>query len=165
MVSQVFPVAQIERKLIHQFSVSTQQICTVVLEIRNSLNTVDTRFTYFQAPYRVEDALGFIYPILSEWAYAEVENAPRFKFKEGPGASAVQRGNFELCKTKKRSEQLNVTSRLLPGMEITMAIIIATDQVTSGDTCPKRRCGSSDIDAYPGGGFKWYVVRLYIIKY
>lgn len=104
-----------------------------------------------------------MYPIPSEWPWDEVVNVLRYKFREGPGASAVRRGDFELCKTKKRSEIITSTSRLLPGTAITMAVMFATELTNRGLCCPIGHCGSSNIVAYPGGGFKWYVVCLCFI--
>ncbi|KAH3960392.1 hypothetical protein HBI73_176210 [Parastagonospora nodorum] len=141
-------------QVVNTVCISTQQIYTVVLEIRDSMSPVDTRFTYFQAPFQVEDALGFVYPVPSEFTLDEVENILRYKFRKGPGASAVRRGEFELCKTKRRTEAITETTRLLPGMAITMAVIIASDLVAAGTACPIRPCGSMDITSYPGGGLK-----------
>ncbi|KAH5050890.1 hypothetical protein HBI37_198680 [Parastagonospora nodorum] len=141
-------------QVVNTVCASTQQIYTVVLEFRDSMNTVDTRFTYFQAPFQVEDALGFMHLVPSEYLLDEVENVLRYKFRKGPGATAVLRGDFELFKTKKRTETITAATQLLPGMAITMAVIIASDPVTPGTACPIRRCGSIDIASYPGGGFK-----------
>ncbi|OAK98669.1 hypothetical protein IQ06DRAFT_22129 [Phaeosphaeriaceae sp. SRC1lsM3a] len=137
---------------------STQQIYTVVLEIRDSVTSVDTRFTYFQAPYQVEDARGFVFPVPSEYSLDELENIIIYKFRMGAGALDVQQGNYELCNTKRRSKRVMSTDDLRPGMAITMAIII-TKSITGGhdSICPMPRCESSDIAANPGGGFRWYV--------
>jgi hypothetical protein len=118
------------------------------------VSTVDTRWTYFQAPLAVEDARGNRFPFPAEYDLSLLDTIIRDRFQNGPGASDVRGGNYELCKTKRRSEQITTTSRLLPGTEITMAIIIATPEAIDA-TCPIRRCGSIEITAYPGGGFTW----------
>jgi hypothetical protein len=138
-------------------SVSTQQIYVVVLEIRDSLATVDTRWTFFQAPLAIEDARGIKFPFPAEYDFRLLDAIIRDRFRNGPGASDVRDGNYELCKTKRRSEQITSTSRLLPGTEITMAVIIPTS-VAIDATCPISRCGSTEIAVFPGGGFTWYVI-------
>ncbi|UPX13923.1 uncharacterized protein EKO05_0004418 [Ascochyta rabiei] len=136
--------------------VSTQQIYTVVLEIRNSLTVVDTRWTHFQAPFTVEDALGFKFPVPSEYDFALLDSIIQIRFKRGAGSKEVKSGKYELCKSKKRSETVTATSRLVPGTAITMAIIVDTAMVNES-TCPMPHCRSRQASACPGGGFIWYV--------
>jgi len=107
-------------------SVSTQQIYTVVLEIRDSISMVDTRWTHFQAPYIVEDALGRKYPVPSEYDFAALDGLIHIWFRQGPGALEVSEGSYELLKSNRRSETVTAGSRLLPGTAITMAIVIGT---------------------------------------
>ena len=52
--------------LIYYRSVRTQQIYNVVLQVRDSLATLDTRWTHFQECIRVEDALGLPFAVPSE---------------------------------------------------------------------------------------------------
>lgn len=134
-------------------SVSTQQIYTVVLEIRDSVSIVDARWTHFQAPYTVEDALGYKFPVPSEYDFTTLEGLIQIRFRQGPGALEVSEGSYELLKSSKRSENITATSRLLPGTAITMAIIIDAD--TSGRACPMPRCQSLQASICPGGGFTW----------
>jgi hypothetical protein len=116
--------------------------------------TVDTRWTYFQAPLLLEDALGLKFPVPSEYDYGTLEAIIKHRFSVGTGSQDVQVGNYELFKTKRRGELILPNTRLLPGTEITMAIIIEMP-ASKQERCPMPRCSSSDILAYPGGGMIW----------
>jgi hypothetical protein len=105
----------------------------------------------------VEDARGIRFPFPAEYDLSLLDAIIRDRFKKGAGASDVREGNYELCKTKKRSEQITVATHLLPGTEITMAIIIATPAVINA-TCPIRTCSSTEVTAFSGGGFTWYAL-------
>ena len=135
-------------------SVSTQQVYGVVLEIKSTMGTVDTRFTFFQTPLVVEDALGVKFPIPSEWDYGMVENHIQYRFREGIGSQDVKAGNWELFKTKNSKDIILPNTRLLPGSHITMAIIISTP-TPSEDICPIFSCRSSVTALAPGGGRFW----------
>ncbi|KAH7077365.1 hypothetical protein FB567DRAFT_608462, partial [Paraphoma chrysanthemicola] len=138
---------------VNKVCVSTQQIYTVVLEIRNSLTTVDTRWTHFQAPLVVEDALGFKFPVPSEYDFNLLDSIIQTRFKQGAGSREVRSGRYELCKSKKRSETVTAASRLLPGTAITMAIIVDTS--INESMCPMPHCRSTEASICPGGGFIW----------
>ncbi|KAF2101331.1 hypothetical protein NA57DRAFT_34823 [Rhizodiscina lignyota] len=105
-----------------QVCVCTQQIYGVVLEIRQSLQTVDTRWTYFQAPFVVEDALRLEFPIPSEYDFGMIKNIIQYRFREGTGALQVRNGNYKLFRTEKDHDVITEDARLLPGTVITMAI-------------------------------------------
>ncbi|PVI07738.1 hypothetical protein DM02DRAFT_580489 [Periconia macrospinosa] len=135
-----------------QLCVSMQQMYGVVLEIKASITPVDTRFTFFQTPLACEDALGFKYPIPSEWDYGMVENHIRYRFREGIGSRDVRAGNWELFKTKNSEDVISPFTRLLPGLEITMAIIVTTPPVLSDETCPIFSCRSRETTLAPSRG-------------
>jgi hypothetical protein len=80
------------------------------------------------------------------------ENIIRFRFRTGHGSLDVRVGNYELFKTKNSEQTITPHIRLLPGTEITMAIIV-NRQATSSNRCPMPRCQSSRIKALPSGGF------------
>ncbi|KAF1357596.1 hypothetical protein EJ07DRAFT_128187 [Lizonia empirigonia] len=141
---------------VNKVCVSTQQIYTVVLEIRNSLISVDTRWTHFQAPFTVEDALGFKFPVPSEYDFDLLDSIIQIRFKQGTGSKEVRSGKYELCKSKKRSETVTATSRLVPGTAITMAIIVDMPMINQS-TCPMPHCRSTRASTCPGGGYIWYV--------
>jgi hypothetical protein len=117
---------------------------------------VDTRWTHFQNPYRLEDALGITHAIPSEIPYDELEHMIRGKFRQGAGSRDVDEGNFELFRTKNKSQTItaNTYSYLRPGTEITMAIVYPT-LVPDGAMCPIPRCSSPQVAKDPGGGFVW----------
>jgi hypothetical protein len=75
-------------------SLSTQQIYGVVLEIKSSLTFADTRWTYFQVSLLVEDALGFKFPVPSEYDYELLDTIIKHRFLKVPGSSDVQVGNY-----------------------------------------------------------------------
>jgi hypothetical protein len=133
---------------------TAQQTYTVVIEIRDAMTSVDTRWAYFQAPYVVEDARGFKFPVPSEYDYEMLDNIIRHRFKEGAGSQDVVLGNYEFCKTNMRSATITATSRLAPGTAITMAVIINSTRV-SATSCPMPNCKSHQAEHCPGGGLIW----------
>lgn len=107
----------------------------------------------------VEDALGFKFPIPSEYDFQTLEAIIKHRFKDGPGSQEVKVGNYEFINTKNSSQVVSASSRLLPGTNITMAVLLR-DSGFSDDTCPIRRCGALKTTAASGGGRIWYVLYL-----
>lgn len=139
-----------------QSSVSTQQIYTIVLELRASLPGMDTRFTYFQAPVKVEDVLGRVFPFASECSIEALNAEIRARFKEGHGMAEVMAGDFEIFDAKDSEQVLTTSGRgtLLPGMSVNMAVILEKE-FGGDDKCPMPRCPSrSFVNAF-GGGRTW----------
>jgi hypothetical protein len=114
----------------------------------------DTRWTFFQAPLIVEDALRFKFPVPSDYDYELLDTIIKYRFLDGPGSLDVKVGNYELFKTKDNKEVLSATTRLLPGTSITMAILIGKLELTD-HTCPMPLCRSNRSTAVPGGGRLW----------
>ena len=83
-----------------------------------------------------------------------LENIIQYRFREGEGALDVKAGNYELFKAKNSSEVISAEIRLLPGTEITMAIIVSR-QTSDDETCPISRCGSTQTTLTVGGGRVW----------
>lgn len=131
----------------------------MVLEIKDSLAGPDTRWTYFQAPFLVEDALGFKFPVPSEYDFELLDAVVKHKFTDGPGAFEVEAGNYEYFKTKNSNDVLLPTSRLLPGTAITMTILVARSTRTD-EFCPMPNCFSNQTTEAPGGGRIWFVSSL-----
>jgi len=140
-------------------SVSTQQIYGIVLEIRGSLATPNAKWTFFQAPLIVEDALGFKFPVPSEYDFELLNAIIKHRFLEGPGSSEVQADNYEIFSAKNSQVVISENVRLLPGASIIMAILLDKpgSKVYTDQTCPMPRCGSTLTTAVPGGGRIWYV--------
>lgn len=136
----------------------TQQIYTVVLDIHSFMKGrgIDTRWTFFQQPVRVEDALGRIFPVPSEYSVEQLQLIIRDRFKEGPGHEDVQAGNYELFNTKNSSQTLESLSldRLLSSMSLTMAILISQMDAID-EICPMPQCGSEQTAPAIGGGRTW----------
>ncbi|KAE8446484.1 hypothetical protein EG329_011947 [Mollisiaceae sp. DMI_Dod_QoI] len=159
MLSRVFDVITGDFRLsfksletmVEKVCVSTQQIYGVVLEIKGSLALGDTRWTFFQAPLLVEDALGFRFPVPSEYDYALLDTIIRHRFLDGPGSFDVELGNYELFKTNDSKKVLSSKERLLPGTSITMAILVSKPELTD-DICPMPLCRSNRSTAVLGGG-------------
>jgi hypothetical protein len=114
---------------------------------------LDARWTYFQDPFIVEDALGRKFPVASEFDYDMLDTIVRRRFKEGAGSRDVALGNYELCKSKLRSATITATSRLVPGTAIIMVVIVQARP--SNTSCPMPRCSSVQADPCPRGGFTW----------
>lgn len=128
----------------------------VLLEIRANNMLIDTKRTYFQAPFRVEDALGRIWPVPSEYSANDLHAIVQSKFLGQPGEGEIKAGNYELFQHQD-SKKIIVADRgitLLPGMHITMAVVLQF--ISSGvENCPITSCGSSQTTTVPGGGRKW----------
>jgi len=142
-----------------QYSVSTQQIYGVVLEIRGSLATPNAKWTYFQDPLIVEDALGFKFLVPSEYDFELLNVIIKHRFLEGPGSSRVQAGNYEIFSAKDSQVVISENVRVRPGSSIIMAILMdkPANKVYTDEMCPMPRCGSTLTTAAPGGGRVWYV--------
>jgi hypothetical protein len=132
--------------------------------MKSSIAGPDTRWSFFQAPLAVEDALGFKFPVPSEYDFDLLEAVIKQKFKTGPGSLDVQAGNYEYFKTKNSNDVLSKTSRLLPGMAITMAIILVHPKLTD-EICPMPGCDSIYTSEPLGGGRTWYVLITIFIRY
>jgi hypothetical protein len=83
-----------------------------------------------------------------------LENIIQYRFRQGEGAREVKAGNYELVKTKNSSQPLSKDVRLLPGTEITMAVIVRK-RTSDDETCPMTRCGSTETTPIMGGGRVW----------
>lgn len=125
-----------------------------MLDIKSSLAITDTRWTFFQAPLVVEDALGFKFPVPSEYDFGLLNAIVQHRFLDGPGSLDVKAGNYELVNAKNSNQVLSASMRLLPGTNITMAIIIRRPELMN-DSCPIRICGSTNTVARRGGGRLW----------
>ncbi|TEY81030.1 hypothetical protein BOTCAL_0035g00230 [Botryotinia calthae] len=134
---------------------STQQMLLMASEIRGMLSSIDTRFTYFQAPVKVEDALGRGFPIPSEYSFDDLRATIHSRFKEGPGHYQVSSVHYDILNGKNRKQVISAGScerrEFLPGSTLTMAIIL-DDVLTHGEgLCPMPRCGSRTSSPVIGG--------------
>jgi hypothetical protein len=111
----------------------------------------------------VEDALGFRFPVPSEYSFDLLDGIIRLRFKAGPGAQEVTAGNYEIFKTENSSEVINSTTRLLPGTSITMAVIVDHTKV-SDDACPMPKCESSQTSLRLDGSRTWCVLIVPNVK-
>ncbi|KAI8941307.1 hypothetical protein NX059_002534 [Plenodomus lindquistii] len=140
-------------QVVSHICVSMQHIHTIVMDIRNSSTPeIDTRMTWFQAPLRVEDALGLKFPVPSEYDYDMLDTIIRRRFKYGIGSRNVEAGNYEICRATRRSEAVTANSNILPGTSLVMVVLVSTS-CTYNYTCPVSSCHSTDILPCPRGGF------------
>jgi len=139
-------------------SVSTQQIYSLVLEIRGAvLNRPDIRWTFLQDPILVEDALGRKFPVPSEYDFGLLDRIIRHKFETGPGSAEVKWGDYQILDAKDRNLVLSSQSRLRPGSLLVMAILIGPPPggVVNDQECPRPRCSSAKTMQAEGGGRVW----------
>jgi hypothetical protein len=156
MVSKIWWVL-LERSpyalLLTCYSISTQQIYGVLLEVKGSI--VDIRWTYFQAPMQVEDALGYKFPVPSEYEFSLLQNIIYHRFQDdGQVAVMVQRGGYELSYANNSHQTLSSGVRLRPGSQVIMAVILEKE-VVNQRACPMPRCKSMEATAVSGGGYRW----------
>ena len=129
-----------------------------MLEIRTSVRGIDTRFTYFQDPVRVKDALGRVFYFPSEFSIEALNAEIKARFKEGRGSKEVKAGNFEVFDARNHYELLRASGSnvLLPGVLINMAIVV-NKMFNDGEECPVPCCKSKTFERAVGGGEAWYV--------
>jgi hypothetical protein len=128
----------------------------ILLEIRSSLNGIQTQHTFFQSPVRVEDALGRVWPIPSEYSTADLHALVRSKFIGSPGQIDVETGNYEVFNQQNHRQIIvaEANASLIPGMRVTMAVVLQSTASGQG-ACPVATCRSSRSFESPGGGQKW----------
>ena len=116
----------------------------------------DTRFTYFQEPVRVEDVLGRVFPFASECSLEALNAEIRVRFKQGPGRPEVLAGEYEISNAKDSNQVLSIANddSLLPGMSITMAIIMER-RLGEEERCPRPGCLSRCFVGASCGGRTW----------
>lgn len=117
---------------------------------------IDLRLTWAQSPVKFEDALGRVIPIPSEYNWDMVEAVIMAQFSTGPGHEKVFAGEYELYDsvggtTVSRDEYTG--SPFLPGMTITMAIVIG--QYAELERCPRPDCRSIKFVTAPMGARAW----------
>jgi len=73
---------------------------------------------------------------------------------KGHRMSIVKAGNYELFRTRSSKDIIDESARMLPGTEITMAILILAP-VLYDEKCPMPQCQSIETTPRPGGGWIW----------
>ena len=79
------------------------------------------------------------------------------RFKTGPGSNKIKAGEYELLNTVDHSLLVvsELDHELLPGMSITMTIIIGRYGIECLDQCPRVECKSSNIQNGPRDAKVW----------
>lgn len=147
------PIKSIFTKVSELFA-TTEQVRTDVQDLRESVLRIDTGFTWAQAPVKFEDALGRVYPIPSEFSFGTLRVIIEQRFRNVPGSSYVKRGLYEVYNARKPREFLSDAEdmQLLPGMQLTMAVLIKTrKRRKEPNFCPIMSCGSRNTFVLHGG--------------
>ncbi len=145
------------------WSVSTQQIYGVVIEIRGALiSRPDILWTFLQDPVLVEDALGRKFPVPSEYDFALLDRIIQHKFQTGPGSTQVSQGDYQIMDARDRELALPSESHLRPGSSLIMAILIGKPPpgILTDRACPMPRCASDKTTEAEGGGRIWYYLQF-----
>lgn len=140
-----------------QSRVLVRAISTVVLEMRDSVRGIDARFTYFQDPVRVEDALDCVFPFPSACSVEALVAEIVMRFQQGPSKEQVTMGDFEIFSAKNPTQLLTTSGRnvLLPRMFVNMAILIEADCVAGDEECSMPYCASKTFVEVISGGKTW----------
>ena len=130
----------------------------VVVEIKQSITNPivpDIRWTFFQDPFIVEDALGRKFPVPSEYDISLLNAIIKHKFEKGPGAREVAAGYYEIVDARNRLHNLSKKSCPKPGSLLIMAIIVRKPDKCADHSCPIPQCGSENTIEVLGGGRLW----------
>ncbi|KAF4629073.1 hypothetical protein G7Y89_g9076 [Cudoniella acicularis] len=148
---------------------SNLQIMRFITKIQSTYQkpSIDTRHTWFQEPVRFEDALGRIMPVPSEYNWNKLEAIILDQFSNGPGSSKVKAGEYLLFNSMDSSQVLTASEfeAFIPGMSITMALIVGRYGEESNAKCPRVGCKSTKIQPLTTGGSfcvtckGWFAVR------
>ncbi|CAH0022954.1 unnamed protein product [Clonostachys rhizophaga] len=145
------------KEIVVKACVSTQQIYSVVLDIKASIaSKVDVRWSFFQDPLICEDALGRKFPVPSEYDFTMLNVIIRQRFQTGPGSAEVALGDFEITEATDRSSILSESSFLRPGSSLLMAILIEKQPIIMPEeTCRICYSSVSVTRKVDGGGRIW----------
>ena len=124
-------------------SAMTQQIYGVVLDIRAATSGPDPRFSYYQAPLKVTDAKGFVFPVPSEFDFGLLKKILEYRFQTGPGSREVALESYALSYSNRRRRTIfpHDDWKLIPGLSMTMAIIVRVER----KRCPNPECDSTSL--------------------
>jgi hypothetical protein len=78
------------------------------------------------------------------------------QFSAGPGSDKVKAGEYLLFNSFDATQSLTADSQgLIPGMSITMTLVVGRYSEGSLGVCPRISCNSKKIEAHDGGGKRW----------
>ena len=82
------------------------------------------------------------------------------QFCDGLGHQKVSAGEYELFNTfdSSKTVSLSADQSLMPGMAITMAIVIGQYESGPLSHCPRLDCRSTRVVPNEAGGMSWYVI-------
>ncbi|KAI1876038.1 uncharacterized protein JN550_001534 [Neoarthrinium moseri] len=123
----------------------SQQMYNLLQEIRaNVLIAPDTKWSFFQAPAMLEDALGRKLPVPSEYDLDILRAIISTRFLRGPGSVEVSNGDYELFYAEGSEKTLSCGTALRPGSSITMVVVIP--QTLSFATAATRKRRQSPVE-------------------
>ncbi|KAF2250016.1 hypothetical protein BU26DRAFT_563901 [Trematosphaeria pertusa] len=129
---------------------STEQIYTILVQIKTCTPAVNTRWTFFQDPVVVEDAFGVKFPVPSEYDGTLLHAIIRHRFSRGCEIQNVTDGGYSVFYTDDPSRSLSAIDHLFPGCRITVAAFVGYNVALGTPDCPI--CGSSNRAALPADG-------------
>ena len=131
----------------------------MIVEIKSTM--LDVRWTHFQAPLQVEDALGIKFPVPSEYDFATLQVIIQQRYQEGPIAEEVRSGEYELSYATNSKVILDEGTPLRPGSQVIMGVILEGKL----DSCPIPSCSSTALKLAPGGGKEWQALHHYYHRF
>ncbi|KAF2835247.1 hypothetical protein M501DRAFT_942486 [Patellaria atrata CBS 101060] len=137
---------------------SNLKIITILTDIQTSGPVPNLQYTWFQEPVRFEDAMGRVFPVPSEYTWGKLRAVLVEQFRNGPGYEKVLAGEFELFNSMDSTQDISGhedSETLIPGMRITMAIIIGQYDWRGSNRCPRPGCKSTTFEPHKGGGSSW----------
>jgi hypothetical protein len=104
----------------------------------------------------VEDALGRIWPVPSEYSIDDLHAIVNARFVDQPGEAEINAGNYEIFNQKNNLQVVSADGNIpiIPGMSVVMAILVKS-VVGSDSLCPLLSCASENTVTAIGGGRKW----------
>lgn len=121
------------------------------LLIQVNASMLDVRWTHFQDPLRIEDALGGQFPVPSEYDFRMLQIIIKGRYSDGPIAQDVQSGDYELSYAFNSRLILSPDQPLRPGSHVIMGVFLESE----ASRCPNPECGSLELTPARGGGNRW----------
>ncbi|KAF1950494.1 hypothetical protein CC80DRAFT_539555 [Byssothecium circinans] len=101
---------------------SVEQIHAILVRIRPSATSADTRWTFFQEPIVVEDAFGIKFPVPSEYDSDLLQTIVAERYLKSCSVRNIDTERYELFLSWDTTNAVTPSTSILPGSQITMAI-------------------------------------------
>ena len=153
LTGEVVPQLKTLIEIMNGVWATNSQVIGYLSKAQQSFPAPDARFSWLQAPLRLEDSLGRIIPVPAEYDWNMLNAVVRSKFATGPGRHKVAAGDYALFPTYNASQTLDPRRPLEPGSSVSMAIVIGKYGNLHESGCPRPGCGSQDLAPNSSGGF------------